>query len=227
MPTTSSSSIGWFFDPKKVATLPLLIIAILVEFFLLVMGNLFFGAAYSGYTNVIFIYMAVTIALIGASGWQVNQMTYFGAIALFTPAFFITGIIIGGLVNTSFLTTKGVDYVVLQILLQIFVVALSEEIIFRGILINYVGVIPQAILFALFHWAAYTAEFGGISTSVVIAGIFEAMVMGVLLGYIVKYVPKQWDPLAITWGIHAGWNVALSTGIFSALFFATSPNMIF
>jgi membrane protease YdiL (CAAX protease family) len=214
---TTTSSIGWFFNSKKLATTPLLIVSVLMDFMLLVMGHLFFGSYWNGYENIVFIYMIVTFGLLVVSQWNETQITYMGAITLFLPAFFITGIVVGSLNNTSFLISNGIDYVVMQLILQIFVVSLSEEIIFRGILLQSqysIGVIPQAILFALFHWAAYSNQLGQTSY----LAIFETLILGLILGYIIKYTPKKYDSIAITWGIHAGWNVAIITGIFSALF---------
>lgn len=223
--SNSVSSISWFFSGKKLATTPLLIVSLLIDFMLLVMGSLFFGKYWNGYENIVFIYMIVTFGLLMVSQWNESQITYMGAIILFLPAFFITGIVVGSLNNTSSLISNGTSYVVMQLLIQIFVVSLSEEIIFRGVLLQSqysIGVIPQAILFALFHWAAYSSQLG--STNYF--AIFETFLLGLVLGYIIKYTPKKYDPLAITWGIHAGWNVAIITGIFSALFFTGTTNAI-
>ncbi len=216
-----ANSIGWFFTAKKLATIPLLIVSLLMDFMLLVMGNLFFGSYWDGYENIVFIYMIVTLGLLVVSKWNETQITYMGTITLFLPAFFITGLLVGSIDNTSYLTSNGTSYVVMQLILQIFVVSLSEEIIFRGILLQSqysIGVIPQAILFALFHWAAYSSQLGQTNYF----AILETFILGLLLGYIIKYVPKKYDPIAITWGIHAGWNVAILTGIFSALFFTNA-----
>lgn len=208
--------VGWFMGQQKIATFPLLIVSILVELMLLIMGNLFFGSFWNGYNNVLFIYMAVTFGLLAVSHSQEYKITYMGAILYFTPIFLITGLIVGIAFNTSGELLNGSSYIIMQLLLQIFVVSLSEEIIFRGVLLQSeysIGVIPSAILFALFHWAAYTSFLGTNYMAIIQTGI-----LGLLLGYIVKYTPKQYDSLAITWAIHAGWNVAILTGIFSAIF---------
>ncbi len=211
------ANISWFFTGKKLATLPLLVVSLLIEFMLLVMGSLFFGHYWNGYNQIVFIYMAITLGLVVVSHYQATQITYMGAIVLFTPSFLMTALLVGSVNNNFNLVPNSLQYDVMQLLLQIFVVSLSEEIIFRGVLLQSeysIGVIPQAILFALFHWAAYSSFFG---TNY--AAIFETFILGLLLGYIIKYVPKNWDPLAITWGIHAGWNVAILTTLFSGIFF--------
>jgi len=200
-------------DINKTATIPLLVISVLVEFFLLVTGNLLFGNLWNGYNNIIIIYMVVTFGLMSVTHLQSKQITFFGTFAIFVPVFLMTGLLIGSIYNTSYIANNGFLYEVMQLILQIFVVTLSEEMIFRGILLNYIGVIPQGIIFGLFHYAAYSSI-----TGLNIGSLITTMILGVALGYIVKYMPQKYDPLAISWGIHAGWNVALLTGLFSALF---------
>lgn len=46
------------------------------------------------------------------------------------------------------------------IILQVFAVAYTEEVVFRGILPNYVGDIWSSGAFSIFHWAVYGGSIG-------------------------------------------------------------------
>ena len=94
-----------------------------------------------------------------------------------------------------------------QLILQIPI----RGMMFRGIIINYVGVIPQGILFGLFHTAAYYSIYG-----LNIPAMLSAMVLGIAFGYVVKTFPKR--GIAVTWGVHAAWNIAILIPIFSLHF---------
>ena len=203
---------------KRAATVPLLAVSVLLEFFLLATGSYFFKSEWAGYNNIIMIYMVASIGLIIASGTQQQFMKieFFDAVIIFVPVFLMTGFVVGSLVNTSGLEKLGVDYEIVQVLIQIFVVSLTEELIFRGILLSYFpsvkGVILQGVAFGFFHVAAYSTLNGINWTSLVFA-----IILGIILGFIILYVKNKSVGLSITWGIHAGYNVAVLTGLFSIL----------
>ena len=203
---------------KRAAPIPLLVISILLEFFLLAAVSYLFGSAWNGYNNIIIIYLVVSIGLIIMSGTQQEFMRieFFDAVIVFVPVFFMTGLIVGSIYNTSGLTNLGVNYEIAQVLLQIFVVALTEELIFRGVILSYFPrpkcVVFQGVAFGLFHIAAYSTLNG-----VNYGALVFAIILGVVLGAIVFAVKNKSLGLSITWGIQAGYNVAVLTGLFSIL----------
>lgn len=196
-------------------TVPLIIVAIVVDVFLLIDGTYILGSSFSSYQPILTTYLAMdSIMLAGTRFIKEVNITFMGAMVFFVPAFVMTTLIVGSLTSsaaTIITENRGFVYYITEILLQIFVVALSEELIFRGILEKYFGWIPQGIMFGLFHLTAYSIE--GFSWE----GVFVAMIFGLFLGYIVKIFSvrgKTSDGLALTWGIHAGWNVAVILGVF-------------
>ncbi len=211
----SKNSISLIPKLNSIATIPLLIVSLVIELFLLVDGSYFFGNLWSSYEPVLTLYLIISSGLMAFAygmGKSLLSLTFFDALMFFVPAFLITGIAIGQF-TTGFLSSYTTNYIVVQIIFQIFVVSITEELMFRGILIKYIGVIPQAILFAVFHLVAYTTLYG-----LNISAFISAFIMGILLGYIVYFMSKngmESQSLAIAWGIHAGWNVAVATGIFS------------
>ena len=72
---------------------------------------------------------------------------------------------------------------------------------------------PQGILFGLFHYYAYSGLFGFQWYAII-----SAMVFGSALGLLVYYAQKYGHGalgLGAAWGIHAGWDIALTTGLFA------------
>jgi membrane protease YdiL (CAAX protease family) len=210
-----TASIGF----KQAATVPLLVVSVLLEFFLLAAGSFLFGSEWSGYNNIIIIYMVASIGLIIASGTQQEFMKieFFDALIIFVPVFLLTGFIVGSVYDTAGLAKLGVSYEIAQVLMQIFVVSLTEELIFRGILLSYMpnvkGVVIQGVAFGLFHVAAYST-LNGVS----VGALLFAIVLGIFLGAIILVLKNNKSlGLSITWGIHAGYNVAVLTGLFSVL----------
>jgi hypothetical protein len=86
---------------KRAATVPLLVISVLLEFFLLAAGSYLFKSEWAGYNNVIIIYMVVSIGLVIMSGTQQEFMKieFFVALIVFVPVFLMTGFIVGSSVN--------------------------------------------------------------------------------------------------------------------------------
>ena len=199
---------------KSIITMPLLLVSVIIELFLYVDGAYFFGSMWtSTFQSALTTYLIISSALLvfafsGIKGLM--DLTFWDAIIFFVPTFIITSLLIGQMTRPIGQTA---NYIIAMIIFQIFVVSITEELMFRGILIKYTGVIGQAILFTIFHLVAYTTELGGLS----IIGFFEAFIMGLLLGFIVQWAEQagmRSAGIAISWGIHAGWNVAVATGIF-------------
>ena len=214
---------------KSISTLPVVVIAIVAELYLLVNGTAVFGAAFQGYQNIIEIYLLLLAGIFFASFILHSQLPVeklgvgmFGL--LFVPSFLLTFFLLDnvGVPNIINAKTLTLQQIVLQIIFQIFVVAFSEEMIFRGYLqqvifpkfnVRKTAFIWQGILFGAFHYAAYSGLYGFTWIS-----IFEAMVFGIMLGAIIlmfQSFGKGYEGLGVTWGIHSAYNLALTTGLFA------------
>lgn len=114
---------------------------------------------------------------------------------------------VGGLVVTMFVLvgvqgirglevqTYAVSAAVYLIIMHTLVVAVSEELVFRGLLPAIITFVPAQILFGLFHWSAYG---GGLWA------ILIAIIAGFLFYAITRYV-NIWAAM----GSHAGYNLAV------------------
>lgn len=196
------------------ATVPVLVIAIIIQAFLLVNGQLLFGSAWSGYETVLLLYMsldAVFLALAFTSTLPFLDIDVFNATIIFTIVFLVSAFTFSSFFRLVPITVS-VNNIILDFVFQIFVVAYTEELLFRGLLLNYIGVIPQGILFGLFHLTSYYTP-AGINW----ASIIVAMILGIAFGYIVKYFNSIKQPgigITITWALHAAWNIAIVTTLF-------------
>ena len=188
----------------KLLTTPLLVVGMVVDIFLLVNGQLLFGSIWASYQSVLVLYLLMDGVLLTFAN-KIPTLKIETSIIFFIPIFIMTTIVVGSFVIPP--AGMTLSYVVLVLVFQIFVVALTEEMMFRGVLLQYMGVIPQAVLFGIFHLTAYYSVFG-----LDVGAVMVAMAMGLLFGYIVKYYPRY--GIVVAWAIHAGWNVSLALGIF-------------
>ena len=209
----------------KGATFPIALVSIIIDVYLYINGVTLFGAAFTNYLPAVQIYLFLIVILIPLSLYKnefpILRLGISETILLFIPAFFITWFVLASISHVSILhSTNPFDTVLITLLFEIFVVAFTEEMFFRGliqgILENYKIPYPyiwQGILFGLFHYAAYS-DLGSADFS----SMLVAMIFGIAMGIIVYIGQRMYNSnygIAITWGIHAGWNVALTIGLFT------------
>ena len=89
--------------------------------------------------------------------------------------------------------------VVPVIIYQVGIVAVSEEIIFRGIIFRlfykinpYFGYLVSSALFAGFHWAAY-------------GGSYQLMLVAFSFGLILAFLTEKYN-LGVAIGMHSSYN---------------------
>lgn len=205
---------------NKIITIPLAIFSILIAFYLLVNGGAIFGNSFSSgdaSQSIVEIYLLLDAGVLFLVPFQTSPMYRVTAsdLIFFVPAFLFTGLAIGNF-YVPVIPNNTANYEILMIIFQIFVVTFSETWIFLGAIQTYLmdrhiksAFLIQAVLFGFFHYSAY----GGSLTA-----MFQAIGFGLIVGiiYLAFYQMKKPDwGLAISWGIHAGWNIALLTTIFA------------
>ena len=125
------------------------------------------------------------------------QMNLNQAIPWFVGGFVATLFIITGFQSLRGLEiqTYAVGAAVYLIIMHTLVVAVAEEMIFRGLLPAIITFVPAQILFGFFHYAAY----GGVVSSILIA-----IIAGFVLYGIMRYT-NIW----VAMGVHAGYNIGV------------------
>jgi len=192
------------------AALP--VVSLVLIMFFIIQGPLIFPTQWVHWETItiIFAMMVLTSILLSPLAFQTPAWKVFvwfaiagaGAFILFKILFgggfrYDTGFPIGDLLPTA--------------VFQIFVITYSEEAFFRGFLTDVgkgrpgVGVLLSAILFSVFHLAAYSGA--GLN----FMAFAVAFVMGLALGF-VYLATREWASIGVVWGIHAGWNLALLFG---------------
>lgn len=199
-------------------TIPITLIGIIIDIFLLVDGVSIFGSIFEAYQQPLIIYLIMLGAVLFIGKKVPGMDIGIGKFTIyFTIAFIPTALVIGTLVKVNVLNSNlSLQYYLLQIVFQIFVVAFAEEMIFRGVIQQYLGFIGQGVLFGFFHIAAYSTE---LPSSSILAALIIAMIFGILMGAIVKIMTdrgEKGEGLSMTIGIHSAFNLALTTGLFAA-----------
>jgi membrane protease YdiL (CAAX protease family) len=208
---------------------PILVLALIIQATLLINGSALFGPYWSEYEPILTIYILLDAVLLPLSLMKIIpflEITISDAIIVFIPTFLIGGFLFQFLFRTSPITVP-VENFFLDFIFQIFVVAFTEEMIFRGVLLQYnLGPIPGWVwtgtAFGFAHLNSYTTRLG-----LDWGALMIAILMGCLFGLIVTYFSKMnlsGVGLTITWALHSAWNVALTTTIFTLMIF--SPNTL-
>lgn len=106
-------------------------------------------------------------------------------------------------------------------ILQLCVVSVSEEVIFRGVILDFfkklpwTGIVISSFLFMVFHSAAYGVQYFNLSSGIPYGSLLFAFMFGVILSFLVVFKPKIVGiPGAIA--IHFVYN-AFVLGIFSGV----------
>ncbi len=209
---------------------PILLFALIIQGALLINGSVLFGSYWSSYEPVLTIYILLDAILLPLSYMKMIpffDITISDAIIVFVPTFLVSGFAFQFLFRTSPITIPLANFF-LDFIFQIFVVAFTEEMLFRGLLLQFkLGPIPgwlwTGVAFGLAHLNSYTTSFGLNWFALIVATM-----MGMLFGLIVTYMQKMnlaGVGLTITWALHSAWNVALTTTIFSLMIF--SPSSVF
>lgn len=228
MRQTAKFKQGFSLFYQRFGTLPFLIILIGIQLYLWTNGPALFPNWNNSYGQLIEVYMVMTLIFLVFSYRQsrLKKEIYkpmWMAARAFSLAFIATWAILecfylfGWLhINESF----DMSLIWQTILIQVCVVAVCEELMFRGVLLQglefyfksaIVAIIGSSIIFAIWHLYAYQiilyeetwASFNWMA-------LFMAFTIGIILCLVTR-APK-WG-LAASIGIHACWNVFVQGGL--------------
>ena len=200
---------------NRISNFPFIFGLVLIEVLVWISGPSFFPNWSPGYGNLILTYLVMTIVFYIFSKAQTkleiqkpsNQSVY---------AFFL--FFVGTTIVLSFLILFGVlksgtipqELFWQTVLIQVVVVATAEELMFRGVLLPYLGIIISSFLFAIWHSYAYGIIYYQLAwdnlTEFNWSALALAFVIGVILAVVAKN--KRWGlPGAI--GIHSAYNAVI------------------
>ena len=190
---------------KKIRNITLLIIYAIFAFYFLINGPGIFKEWDSSWTITTIIYMVgVSIFLsiqekIPRNLEKPLTESSIGFIVAFILATVLFIILRDANLYFTNVTAMPLDKIPATLVYQLIIVAASEEIIFRGILLEIfhqihwlIAVIVTSVLFALFHYAVY-------------GGSLVAMMMAFGLGMIFALCVYRWN-IGVSVGLHFAWN---------------------
>ena len=93
------------------------------------------------------------------------------------------------------------------LIIQICIVSVAEELMFRGVLLGYMGVLASSFLFMLWHSVAYGVLWYDFTPEMTGSLIF-VFLFGTILGFLVKYKPKSVGIIGAM-SIHAAYNLII------------------
>ncbi len=182
---------------------------LILELFLLINASAIFPNG-QAVTNVLMVYLILQCTVLAAFAKGLPtlsatpDMLILSLVGFLGTAFLVTIIpsaITGAFdivsISSSVLTTSLLLFAVAYC----FVKAFIEEVIFRGILMDQVGLLPQALMFGSFHFAMLSA--GGASFLAVIVGAIVLTSLGIVWGKM-----TQAGGILLSTGSHVAWNLA-------------------
>lgn len=150
--------------------------------------------------QIILLYMIMTFAFTLVTRYIPPEMTRPFAPELMT--FFVSFFIFAGLLYALPLNTGSHIFQIETIkialpfmLLFAFVVAYTEELIFRGVLPKFLTRIGSNLLFAVFHWYAY-------------AGNIYSILIAFIFGMVFSLVAEKFGLMSAV-GMHTAWNLKI------------------
>lgn len=198
---------------RNFSRVPFIFVLILIEIYFFINGSAHFPNWDSGYGNLIMIYIMMTLFfLVWAKRSTERQMDRPFKDSIIWFVFFFIGTYIFMLFASALglfsAPTLPGSLFWPTVIVQICVVATAEELMFRGVILSWFGIIISAILFAFWHGYAYGMVY--YQGQFMWSSVAFALVMGLILGLIAKH-PK-WGIVACI-GVHSCYNCYIS-GIF-------------
>lgn len=197
---------------------PFIFALVLIEVYFWINGGAHFENWSDTYGQTILYYLGMTVIFLfwSGRGTQEQMATPIKlALPVFVLSFIGTYVILFFLSMGNIIQPSELDPSLFwqMVILQVCVVATSEELMFRGVLLELTGVWVSSIAFALWHGFAYGIRYYdfSISGAVILAFVF-AFIIGLLLALVAK--DKRFG-LPATIAIHASYNLFIVGAFFA------------
>lgn len=190
---------------SKISNISLGLVILLIQLFMFINTKLFFPENTAYWHDIILTYLVVVAVFFALPDFRSKMFNvrFIDAIKSYFLSFVITlvflGLIAGILSLTDIFKINWSSIPLGIIFLQVFVVAVIEELIFRDTMPKLVGVVTANILFAVFHWQVYQGNY----LSLVIA-----FIAGLMFTYLRMKSPNP-EGNELNIGAHAGINLYL------------------
>lgn len=176
-------------SPKK---LSIPIVILIFQLFLYISADKIYGASAGTAKVILTAYMIMIVSAVAYTGIRPDKVK-----GLFNPlnffVFFIgSAIIFTILPALGLFATFGTSLAIQYGIIQAFVVAYTEETIFRGILPDFFGDLWSSVIFGLFHWA--------------ISGSWWFVIFATSAGLLFAFIRDKFG-LYASMGVHSAFNL--------------------
>lgn len=183
---------------------PFSIIGVLFSFFFLVNGSVIFGESWEGWQLWTIVFVMMILAGMALTPLEIRQTPAVGVLMWFVIGF-ISGIVLFTLVfrNVGIPSPFPVGALWAVVIFQVFVVTFAEETFFRQLLTSRIGIIPSALAFGAFHYAAYSSQ---VDFSYIF--LLTPFIFGLAFGFLYLRT-RHVAGIGLVWALHASFNLAV------------------
>ena len=171
---------------------------LLIQFFMFINTEVFFPENTDFYHNLILGFLVSFTLMIAIPDIRIRlfKVPIKKFILKFVMGFF-GGFVVLGAMNSIFSST-GISFGQVNIgilMLNIFIIASVEELIFRNMLVSKFGVVIAGIIFGVFHIVAYSYS-------------LPRMIYAIIMHFVLYYIQKTFsrDSSSVNSGVHASIN---------------------
>ena len=186
---------------------PLIAIFFFIGIFLWLFGGDFFPDYWANMGTTVSFYVAMFFASIFIADVRLQKELRQPIQTAGMP--YIVSFVVTFIIASALFTTGKGELSIPMVVLQIAIIAPTEELMFRGVLLSYLGysvfaILAQAGFFSIWHWVVYT-NLVGLTWSAVVS-LTVAFGFGIAMGFLVR--DKRWG-LPAAMACHAAFNIAI------------------
>lgn len=198
---------------KRIERIPFIFILLAVAIFFWINGPAFFENWASTYGNTIVVYISMLLIFLFFAKKKVIEETTESlgkSTKKYITGFFATFVLMTSLSLIGLIEFGKIspDMVWQTLIVQMCIVSAAEELMFRGVLLSYVGIIASSALFAIWHSYAYGLTWYNLPLEVDFSLIIIAFVFACVLGWLVVYQKKRFGLVGAV-ACHACYNLCI------------------
>jgi len=210
----------WKANYTRMSHIPFLFVLVAIAVYFWVNGDAHFPNWSSAYGETILIYIAMMVIFLLWSRKQTQtqmKTPLQRAVPTFVIFFIGTYVVLFFMGLTGAIVSEALPKELFwqTVIVQVCVVATAEELMFRGVILEFMGVFMSAILFAVWHTWAYGIRYYDFNWEAVGTQILPfvfAFVIGLLLAFIAR--EKRFG-LPATIAVHSAYNLFVVGAFFS------------
>jgi membrane protease YdiL (CAAX protease family) len=176
---------------SRIGNIPFIFILFAIALYFWINGPAHFPEWDTTYGSIMIYYIGMFVVFYifanRATERMIDSPLNIGALQ-FLSGFIISFVFMTILVSIEVIRPGTIPYTLIwpTIIVQFCVVAPAEELMFRGVLQSYVGILFQAIAFALWHSYAYGIVWYSLGIAAGLYALLFAFIFGLILGYLSK-----------------------------------------